>query len=59
MWSPQIENIEALKLELGYFNECIMEDKTPINDGHAGLRIVKMLHASDESLRNRGLQVVL
>jgi predicted dehydrogenase len=59
MWSPQIENTEALKLELEYFNECILGDKTPINDGKAGLRIVKMLQAADESLRNRGAQVSL
>lgn len=59
MWSPQIENTEALKLELGYFNECIIEDKTPINDGCAGLRIVKILQASDESLRNRGAEIVI
>jgi len=59
MWAPQIENTEALKLELGYFNECILRDKTPINDGSAGLRIVKMLLAADESLRNRGAQVPL
>jgi predicted dehydrogenase len=59
MWSPQIENTEALKLELGYFNECILNDKTPINDGCAGLRIVKVLQAADESLRNRGAQVAL
>ncbi len=59
MWAPQIESTEALKLELGYFNECILENKTPINDGHAGLRIVKVLQAADESLRNRGAQVLL
>ena len=59
MWAPQIENTEALKLELGYFNECILQDKTPINDGSAGLRIVRMLLAADESLRNRGAQVPL
>ncbi len=59
MLAPQIENTEALKLELGYFNECILEDKTPINDGHAGLRIVKMLQAANESLRNQGAQVLL
>ncbi len=59
MWAPQIESTEALRLELAYFNECILEDKTPINDGHAGLRIVKVLQASNESLRNRGAQVLL
>jgi len=59
MWAPQIENTEALKLELGYLNECILENKTPINDAYAGLRIVKMLQAADQSLRNRGAQVLL
>ncbi len=59
VWMPQIENTEALKLELGYFNECILEDKTPINDGHAGRRIVKMLEAANESLRTRGAEVRL
>jgi predicted dehydrogenase len=57
MWAPQIESTEALKLELGYFNECILNDKQPINNGHAGHRVVKMLQAADESLRNRGDQV--
>jgi predicted dehydrogenase len=59
MWAPQIESTEALKLELGYFNECVLQDKTPINDGAAGLRIVRMLLAADQSLRNRGAQVPL
>ena len=54
MWAPQVESTEALKLELGYFNDCIMQQQVPINDGHAGLRIVKMLQAADESLRGRG-----
>jgi predicted dehydrogenase len=59
MWAPQIENTEALKLELEHLNECILQNKTPINDGHAGLRIVKMLQAADQSLRNPGAQVLL
>ena len=59
VWMPQIENTEALKLELGYFNECILENKTPINDGRAGRRIVKMLEAANESLRHRGTEVRL
>ena len=54
MWAPQIEQTEALKLELEYFLECIATGKAPINDGHAGLRIVKMLEAADESIEKRG-----
>src|SRR5581483_6605631 len=40
MWSPQVEQVEALKLELSYFVECIAEGKTPHNDGKAGMRVV-------------------
>ena len=27
MWSPQLEQIEALRHELGYFVECINDDR--------------------------------
>ncbi len=59
MWAPQIEQVEALNRELGYFVDCIANDKTPINDGNAGLRVVKMLEAASESLRQRGTLVYL
>ncbi|MEW6103495.1 MAG: Gfo/Idh/MocA family oxidoreductase [bacterium] len=59
MWAPKIENVEALKLETEYFIDCILNDKTPINDGYAGLRVIKMLEASNESLRNKGRLVRL
>ena len=59
MWSPQIEQVEALTRELAYFVECIAQDKTPVNDGQAGLRIVKMLEAANQSIRQRGALVYL
>jgi len=59
MWAPQIEHVEALRAELKYFVECIMKDQTPFNDGHAGLRVVKMLEAANESLHRRGQVVYL
>jgi len=54
MWSPNIEQIEALKVEASYFIDCIRNNKRPFNDGEAGLRIVRMLEAADESLKLRG-----
>jgi predicted dehydrogenase len=54
MWVPKVEQMEALKLEAEYFVDCLSQNKTPINDGHAGLRVVKMLDACDESLKNDG-----
>lgn len=59
MWAPQIEQAEALHRELEYFVDCITNDKTPINDGHAGLRVVRMLEVASESLRQRGALVYL
>ncbi len=59
MWAPRLEQVEALRLELGYFVECVTKNQTPFNDGLAGLRVVKMLEAADQSLRNRGAAVQL
>jgi predicted dehydrogenase len=54
MWAPHLEQVEALRIELAYFVDCIVNDQTPFNDGQAGMRIVKMLEASSESLRHHG-----
>jgi len=54
MWAPQIEQLEALRVELDYFADCIMNSKTPFNDGEAGLRVVRMLEAADCSIKRRG-----
>jgi predicted dehydrogenase len=59
MWAPQVPNVEALKLEIEHMNRCIMSGTTPINDGQAGLRIVKMLEAANESLKHRGGEIHL
>ena len=59
MWAPQLEQGEALRQELSYFVDCISNGKQPFNDGCAGLRVVKMLEAATESLRQRGALVYL
>jgi predicted dehydrogenase len=59
MWAPKVIQTEALRLEADYFADCILNDKTPFNDGHAGLRVVKMLEASNESLNNKGKMINL
>jgi len=50
MWAPKVEVTEALKAELAYFVECVETGQRPFNDGQAGLRVVKMLEAAEESL---------
>jgi predicted dehydrogenase len=59
MWAPQLEQHEALRMEMAYFAECIAGGKDPFNDGFAGLRIVKMLEAASESMSKRGALVYL
>jgi predicted dehydrogenase len=59
MWSPKVEQVEALKLEANYFLDCILNNKKPFNDGEAGLRIVRMLEAAEESLQQKGKVVKL
>src|ERR1700693_302951 len=57
MWSPQVEQIEALKQELAYFVDCIANNQTPFNDGAAGLRVVRLLEAANQSVKQRGALV--
>ena len=59
VWSPKVDRTEALQLELDCFVECIRSDRAPVNDGRAGLRVVKLLEAVEQSLRTRGELVVL
>jgi predicted dehydrogenase len=59
MHAPRVEQGEALRTETEYFLQCIRESETPINDGHAGLRVVKMLDACNQSLRKNGQAVAL
>src|SRR5437588_1937125 len=54
VWAPKVEQTEALKVELQYFIDCILNDRTPFNDGGAGLRVVRLLEAADQSLKQRG-----
>ena len=59
MWAPKIEQKEALKLEAECFVDCVVNGKIPVNDGHAGYRVVKMLESSDQSLKYRGKHIYL
>jgi predicted dehydrogenase len=57
MWAPRVEQAEALKTECQYFVDCVRHEKDPFNDGHAGLKIVRMLEAADRSIKNKGEMV--
>ena len=54
MWAPQVSLTEALRVETQHFVECIRTGQTPLTDGHAGLRVVRILEAASASLKQRG-----
>lgn len=59
MWAPKVDQGEALRHEVEYFVNCIKKNETPFNGGVAGHRVVRMLEACDESMRNRGRMVYI
>jgi predicted dehydrogenase len=59
VWSPKVDRTEALNLELECFIDCVRSDRAPSNDGAAGLRIVRLLEAAEQSLATRGEVVPL
>lgn len=59
IWVPRLEQVEALAFEAKYFVDCVQRGETPFNDGHAGLRVVRMLEAIDRSMAQQGHIVYL
>ena len=59
MWAPQLEITEALRVEAQHFARCITQGERSLSDGHAGLRIVRILEAANRSLSEGGRPVKL
>jgi predicted dehydrogenase len=50
IWSPRLPNTEPLRTECEHFVQSIRTGSTPISDGEAGLRVVRVLEALQQSL---------
>jgi len=59
LWSPNINNTEALQVEVSHFANCINGIEQPLTGGEQGLEIVRILEAANVSMRNRGAPVDL
>lgn len=57
MFSPKINQTEALAMGAREFLDAIKEDRKPLTDGVDGLNVVRILEASSESIKNRGKMV--
>jgi len=45
-----VGNAEPLRLVAQHFVDCIRERRTPVSDGHSGLRVVRVLEALQREL---------
>ncbi|HLZ70659.1 MAG TPA: Gfo/Idh/MocA family oxidoreductase [Dehalococcoidia bacterium] len=59
MYAPRLDQTEALEVECAHFIDCVRSGSTPQSDGEAGLRVVRLLAAAEQSLRDDGRPQVL
>jgi predicted dehydrogenase len=59
VWSPHIEASEPLASVVRHFAECIASGDTPLTDGEAGLRVVRILEAAQRSIKSQGARIPL
>jgi len=59
MLAPRLDLTEALNKISQEFYDAVSEGRAPRTDGHAGLRVVKILEAANHSIRNNGQVVEL
>ena len=57
MWAPQLSIREALNAAVRHFVDIIATGVPPLSDGHAGLRVVRVLEAANQSMANEGQRV--
>lgn len=56
---PDLDKTEALLVELSHFVYCINSNIEPNSGGRAGIEVVKVLEAADESIKENGKQIQL
>jgi predicted dehydrogenase len=59
IYLPRLNQREALLVEAEHFVDCIVNGKKPLTDAAFGLAVLKVLEASDISLRKGGREVLL
>jgi len=57
MWCPKLDSAEALKSEAKHFIDCVHGVAHPLSDGESGLRVVRVLHAANKSLSQKGKMI--
>jgi len=59
LWSPKVDDTEALSRELQHFLACINGEETPLTGAQQGLNLIYLLEAADISMQQNGAPVEL
>jgi predicted dehydrogenase len=59
MYSPKVNQTEALTLGVKEFIAAINENRQPLTNGYDGLEVVRILEASDKSIKQKGKLIKL
>ena len=59
IFSPHIPHGEPLKQVVSEFLHCVEHGETPLADGEAGLRVVRILEAAQRSIKAQGGRITL
>ena len=54
VWAPKLDPTEALRFVVAEFLDSIRGARRPLTDGEAGLRVVRVLEAAQQSMKNGG-----
>lgn len=54
VWAPKLDATEALRYVVAEFIDSIRQQRKPLTDGEAGLRVVRLLEAAQRSIKNGG-----
>jgi predicted dehydrogenase len=54
VWAPKLDSTEALRHVVAEFLNSIREHRPPLTDGQSGLRVVRLLEAAQQSIKNGG-----
>jgi len=56
---PRLDMREPLQVECAHFVDCVRTGRQPLTDGENGLRVLQVLAAGEQSLRNDGEKIYL
>ena len=59
VWAPKLDSTEALRYVVAEFLDAIRDGRPSLTDGHAGLRVVRLLEAAQRSMKNGGQAISL